>query len=213
MAFIDYSKNEITCKLVYCGPGLSGKTTNIIRIYQTVSPASRGELVSLYTSFKRTLFFDFLPVDLGEIQGFRVRFQLYSVPGQACYAAVRRLVFQGADGLVFVADSTRDRMDANLEAIRDLHENMAFYGYSNEEMPLVFQLNKRDMEDIHPPDYLIEEICSPGAPVFEASAYRNVGVRETFKEAGRRILADVKESIDREVPSTWVTGSLPDLPR
>lgn len=213
MAFIDYSKNEISCKLVYCGPGLSGKTTNIVRIFQSVNPESRGELVSLYTTFKRTLFFDFLPVDLGDIRGFRVRFHLYSVPGQACYASVRRLVFRGADGLVFVADSARERMDANLEAIRDMYENMEFYNYSAGDIPLVFQLNKRDMEDIHSVDYLKEELCTPGAPVFEASAYRNSGVRETFKEAGRRVLAEVRESITNDTPSTWVTGRMPDLSR
>jgi len=198
VAFIDYSKHEISCKLVYCGPGLSGKTTNILRIFQSVNPESRGELVSLYTSFKRTLFFDFLPVDLGDIAGFRIRFHLYSVPGQACYAAVRRLVFRGADGLVFVADSTRERMDANIEAIRDLHENMDYYNWSMGEIPLVFQLNKRDMEDIHAADYLTEELCTPGAPVFEAAAAKNIGVRETFKEAGRRILAEIREGIRRD---------------
>ena len=199
MAFIDYSKHEISCKLVYCGPGLSGKTTNIVRIFQSVNPDARGELVSLYTTFKRTLFFDFLPVDLGDIAGFRVRFHLYSVPGQACYAGVRRLVFRGADGLVFVADSSRERMDANIEAIRDLYENMEFYNYSMGDMPLIFQLNKRDMEDIHTVEYLEEELCTPGAPVFEASAYRNVGVRETFMEAGRKIMAEVREGLDKDL--------------
>lgn len=198
MAFIDYSKHEISCKLVYCGPGLSGKTTNIVRIFQSVNPESRGELVSLYTSFKRTLFFDFLPIELGDISGFRVRFHLYSVPGQACYAGVRRLVFRGADGLVFVADSTPERMDANLEAIRDLYENMDFYNYSAADMPLVFQLNKRDLGDINSVEYLKEELCTPGAPVFEASAYRNIGVRETFMEAGRRIMAEVRGLVEED---------------
>jgi mutual gliding-motility protein MglA len=199
VAFIDYSKHEISCKLVYCGPGLSGKTTNIVRIFQSVQPEARGELVSLYTSFKRTLFFDFLPIELGDIAGFKVRFHLYSVPGQACYSAVRRLVFRGADGLVFVADSARERMDANLEAIRDLYENMEFYKYPVSEMPLVFQLNKRDLEDANPADYLKEELCTPGTPVFEASAYRNIGVRETFMEVGRRVMAEVRDGLDQDL--------------
>lgn len=195
MAFIDYSRNEIFCKLVYCGPGLSGKTTNIIRIYQSAKPEYRGELVSLYTSFKRTLFFDFLPVELGEVSGYKVRFNVYSVPGQACYAATRRLVFRDADGVVFVADSLPERMDANREAVRDLYENLHFYGVPVGEMPLVFQFNKRDMDGIHSTEYLKEHLCPPGCPVFEASAYKNIGVQETFKEAGRKILAEVRESI------------------
>lgn len=206
MAFINYSKNEISCKLVYCGPGLSGKTTNIVRIFQSVKPESRGELVSLYTSFKRTLFFDFLPVDLGTIEGFKIRFHLYSVPGQACYASVRRLVFRGADGLVFVADSSRERMDANMEAIHDLYENMDFYNYSLSEMPMVFQLNKRDIENPTPVGYMMEELCAPGAPVFEASSLSNVGVRETFLEVGRRIVADVREELDKELKADEVAS-------
>ena len=210
MAFINYSKREISCKLVYCGPGLSGKTTNIIRIFQSVKPESRGELVSLYTSFKRTLFFDFLPVDLGTIEDFKVRFHLYSVPGQACYASVRRLVFRGADGLVFVADSARDRMDANLEAIRDLYANMEFYNYSIGEIPLVFQLNKRDVDDPIPLSYMMEELCTPGAPVFEASALKNVGVRETFLEVGRRIVAGVREDLEAGVEEGEVSIRIAD---
>ena len=157
MPFINYANQEVNCKLVYCGPGMCGKTTNIQQIYRSIKPDFRGRLVSLYTEAERTVFFDFLPVDLGLVCGFRVRFHLYSVPGQVFHAAVRRLVFRGVDAAVFVADSQRSRMDANYEALRDLQENLGHYGVEVTRLPYALQLNKRDLHDIHNVDFLTRE--------------------------------------------------------
>ncbi|UCF37238.1 MAG: gliding-motility protein MglA [Acidobacteriota bacterium] len=188
MSFVNYARREVNYKLVYCGPGLSGKTTNIVQLYRSARPDHRGRLVSLYTQLERTLYFDFLPIDLGRISGFNVRVHMYSVPGQVCYAATRRQVFRGADGIVFVADSNRNRMDANLEAIRDLKENFRFYGVQSRDLPYVLQLNKRDLPDIHEVSYLTEHLRIGSEPVFQAIAGRNQGVQETLKEIVRRIL-------------------------
>ncbi len=195
MPYINYARREINYKIVYCGPGLSGKTTNITQIYRSVKPRARGRLVSLYTEMERTLYFDFLPLNLGEVRGFRVRVHLYSVPGQVCYAAPRQLVFRGADGMVFVADSSRTRMDANREALRDLKENLQYYNLDVRNYPYALQLNKRDVSDIHESDYLVRELQLDDEPVFEAVASQNNGVRETLKDVIRQILVNIEQEI------------------
>ena len=145
MSMINYASREINCKLVYYGPGLGGKTTNLEYVYGKVNPDTRGKLISLATEQERTLFFDFLPVDLGSIRGFKTRFHLYTVPGQVYYNASRRLILKGVDGIVFVADSQAERMDANIAAMQNLYENLADYGYDPTQIPIVLQWNKRDL--------------------------------------------------------------------
>jgi mutual gliding-motility protein MglA len=200
VAFINYSNGEVNCKLVYCGPGLSGKTTNILQIYRSVRPESRGRLISLYTETERTLYFDFLPIELGLVGGYRVRLHLYSVPGQVFYAATRRLVFRGVDGIVFVADSQIDRMDANYEALRDLRENLGHYGLELETVPYALQLNKRDLDDIHGVQFLTDELRLGGEPVYQAIAAENEGVRETLKDVARQLLFKLQADLT-EVPA------------
>jgi hypothetical protein len=150
MTFINYASREINCKIVYYGPGLCGKTTNIQWIHAQANPAKRGKLVSLATETDRTLFFDFLPLDMGTIKGFKVRFHLYTVPGQVYYNASRKLILKGVDGIVFVADSQIERMEANQEAMQNLYDNMAEYGYDLTKMPFVIQYNKRDLPNAAP---------------------------------------------------------------
>src|SRR5574339_454055 len=145
MSMINYASREINCKLVYYGPGLGGKTTNLEHVYKKVSPSTRGKLISLATETERTLFFDFLPVDLGTIRGFRTRFHLYTVPGQVYYNASRKLILKGVDGIVFVADSQIDRFDANVESLMNMHDNLSEHGLATEKIPLVMQYNKRDL--------------------------------------------------------------------
>lgn len=200
MAFINYSNGEVNCKLVYCGPGLSGKTTNILQVYRSVRPESRGRLVSLYTEMERTLYFDFLPIDLGLVARFRIRLHLYSVPRQVFYAATRRLVFRGVDGIVFVADSQIERMDANYEALRDLRMTAAHYGLDVETIPYALQLNKRDLENIHDVQFLTDELRLAGEPVYQAIAAENEGVRETLKDVARQLLLKLQGELT-EVPA------------
>jgi hypothetical protein len=150
MSMINYASREINCKLVYYGPGLGGKTTNLEHIYSKVSPSTRGKMISLATETERTLFFDFLPVDLGTIRGFKTRFHLYTVPGQVYYNASRKLILKGVDGLVFVADSQIERMEANVESMQNLYDNMAEYGYDLAKIPFVIQYNKRDLPNAAP---------------------------------------------------------------
>jgi signal recognition particle receptor subunit beta len=150
MSMINYASREINCKLVYYGPGLGGKTTNLEHIYSKVSPTTRGKMISLATETERTLFFDFLPVDLGTIRGFKTRFHLYTVPGQVYYNASRKLILKGVDGLVFVADSQIERMEANVESMQNLYDNMAEYGYDLTKIPFVIQYNKRDLPNAAP---------------------------------------------------------------
>src|SRR5438445_8801969 len=150
MSMINYASREINCKLVYYGPGLGGKTTNLEHIYGKVSPNTRGKMISLATETERTLFFDFLPVDLGSIRGFKTRFHLYAVPGQVYYNASRKLSLKGVDGIVFVADSQIEREEANQEAMQNLYDNMAEYGYDLTKMPFVIQYNKRDLPNAAP---------------------------------------------------------------
>jgi mutual gliding-motility protein MglA len=171
MSMINYASREINCKIVYYGPGLGGKTTNLEFVYGKVSPNTRGKLISLATETERTLFFDFLPVDLGTIRGFRTRFHLYTVPGQVYYNASRKLILKGVDGVVFVADSQRDRAEANLESMQNLYDNMAAYGYDLTRMPFVIQYNKRDLPNAAPLPEL-QEMLNPGWEVLETSRQR-----------------------------------------
>jgi signal recognition particle receptor subunit beta len=172
MSMINYASREINCKIVYYGPGLGGKTTNLEHVYQKVSPNTRGKLISLATESERTLFFDFLPVDLGTVRGFRTRFHLYTVPGQVYYNASRKLILKGVDGIVFVADSQVDRMEANQEAMQNLYDNMAEYGYDLTRMPFVVQYNKRDLPNAAPLPEL-QAALNPGWEVTEAPRQRN----------------------------------------
>jgi len=188
MPMINYASREINCKLVYYGPGLGGKTTNLEYVYNKVRPETRGKLISLATETERTLFFDFLPVDLGTIRGFHTRFHLYTVPGQVYYNASRRLILRGVDGVVFVADSQAERMDANLAALENLYENLAEYGYDANQIPIVLQYNKRDLPNIVPVDELRAQLNPGGLPDFEAVAVRGIGVFDTLKAVSKLVL-------------------------
>ena len=171
MSMINYASREINCKLVYYGPGLGGKTTNLEHVYKKVAPSTRGELISLASESERTLFFDFLPVDLGTIRGFKTRFHLYTVPGQVYYNASRKLILKGVDGIVFVADSQVDRMEANQESMQNLYDNMAEYGYDLTRMPFVIQYNKRDLPNAAPLSEL-QMALNPGWEVTEPARQR-----------------------------------------
>jgi signal recognition particle receptor subunit beta len=173
MSMINYASREINCKIVYYGPGLGGKTTNLEHVYGKVSPDTRGKLISLATETERTLFFDFLPVDLGTIRGFRTRFHLYTVPGQVYYNASRKLILKGVDGVVFVADSQTERMEANMESMQNLYDNMAEHGYDITRMPFVIQYNKRDLPNAAPLGEL-QAALNPGWEVTEAARQRAV---------------------------------------
>lgn len=164
MSMINYASREINCKLVYYGPGLGGKTTNLEHVYGKVSPDTRGKMVSLATETERTLFFDFLPVDLGSIRGFKTRFHLYTVPGQVYYNASRKLILKGVDGVVFVADSQIERMEANIESMQNLYDNLAQYGYDLTKIPFAVQYNKRDLPNASPVTDLQEQL-NPGWPL------------------------------------------------
>jgi len=171
MSLINYASREINCKLVYYGPGLGGKTTNLEYIYEKVAPASKGKMISLATETERTLFFDFLPVDLGTIRGFKTRFHLYTVPGQVYYNASRKLILKGVDGVVFVADSQMERMEANIESMQNLYDNMAQHGIELTRLPFVIQYNKRDLPNAAPLAQL-QEALNPGWPVEDPARQR-----------------------------------------
>ena len=171
MSMINYASREINCKIVYYGPGLGGKTTNLEHVYGKVSPDTRGKLISLATETERTLFFDFLPVDLGTIRGFKTRFHLYTVPGQVYYNASRKLILKGVDGIVFVADSQIERMEANQEAMQNLYDNMSEYGYDLTRMPFVIQYNKRDLPNAAPIKDL-QAALNPGWELYDPSRMR-----------------------------------------
>lgn len=188
MSMINYASREINCKLVYYGPGLGGKTTNLEYVYNKVNPDTRGKLISLATEQERTLFFDFLPVDLGTIRGFKTRFHLYTVPGQVYYNASRRLILKGVDGLVFVADSQAERMDANIAALENLYENLSDYGYDPAQLPIVLQWNKRDLPSAVPTDELRRQLNPMGLAEFEAVAVEGVGVFDTLKAVSKLVL-------------------------
>jgi signal recognition particle receptor subunit beta len=188
MSMINYASREINCKLVYYGPGLGGKTTNLEYVYNKVNPETRGKLISLATEQERTLFFDFLPVDLGSIRGFKTRFHLYTVPGQVYYNASRRLILKGVDGLVFVADSQAERMDANIAALENLYENLADYGYDPGQLPIVLQWNKRDLPSAVPVDELRRQLNPMGLQEYEAVAVTGGGVFDTLKAVSKLVL-------------------------
>lgn len=191
MSFINFAAREINCKLVYYGPGLGGKTTNLQVVYDNAP--NKGKMISLATESDRTLFFDFLPLDLGTVRGFKTRFHLYTVPGQVFYDASRKLILRGVDGVVFVADSQEERMDANLESLENLQENLKEHGYDFQKIPYVLQLNKRDLPSALPIDALKKELVRKNEPVFEAIAFKNVGVFETLKEVARLVLGELKK--------------------
>jgi signal recognition particle receptor subunit beta len=193
MSFINYPLREISFKIVYYGPGLGGKTTNLEYIYENTIPAAKGRMIELKTGSDRTLFFDFLPLEIGVIRGFKVRLQLYSVPGQVIYNASRQLILKGADGVVFVADSQIDRMEANIISMENLQANLAEQGSSIEAVPLVVQYNKRDLDAIVPVEELRAELNPMGALDFEASARSGAGVFDTLKAMARLVLNDYSQ--------------------
>ncbi len=170
MTFINYVSREINCKIVYYGPGLGGKTTNLQYLYDATNSDNKGKLISLATETERTLFFDFLPIDLGQIRGLRTRLHLYTVPGQVFYDASRKLILRGVDGVVFVADSQEERLDANLESITNLEQNLREHGFELSKIPYVLQLNKRDLPNAMPVDQLKKLLSVKGEPVYEAVA-------------------------------------------
>lgn len=188
MSMINYASREINCKLVYYGPGLGGKTTNLEYVYEKVRPETRGKMISLATETERTLFFDFLPVDLGSVRGFKTRFHLYTVPGQVYYNASRRLILKGVDGIVFVGDSQVERMDANLASLQNLFENLADYGYDPMKIPIVIQYNKRDLPNTVGVDELRAQLNPSGWPDYEAVAPQGVGVFDTLKQVSKMVL-------------------------
>ena len=192
MSFINYSSREIILKIVYYGPGLSGKTTNIKFIYAATNPDARGKLISLETKAERTLFFDFLPLSLGEIRGFKTRFHLYTVPGQVFYDASRKLILKGVDGVVFVADSQVERLDANIESLENLRENLEEQGYDLDKLPYVVQYNKRDLPTAVDAGYLREELNPTRVPDFEAVATTGMGVFDTLKAVAKQVLIELK---------------------
>lgn len=193
MSFINYASREINCKLVYYGPGLCGKTTNLQYIYKKVNPEARGKLISLATETERTLFFDFLPLELGTIRGFKTRFHLYTVPGQVFYDASRKLILKGADGVVFVADSQAERMESNIESLSNLEINLAEQGMNLDKIPLVLQYNKRDLPNVVPLEELQQALNHRNVPWFEAVAPQGIGVFETLKAAAKLVLQEMKK--------------------
>ena len=192
MSFINYAAREINCKIVYYGPGLGGKTTNIQWIHEKTRADAKGKLISLATETERTLFFDFLPIELGTIRGFRMRFHLYTVPGQVFYDASRKLILKGVDGVVFVSDSQEARMDANIEAVRNLNENLKEQGYDLATMPYALQLNKRDLPSAVALAELEKALRIKDEPIFEAVATTGEGVFDTLKSIIKLVLKDLK---------------------
>jgi signal recognition particle receptor subunit beta len=193
MSFINYLSREINCKIVYYGPGLCGKTTNLQYIYNKTNPDAKGKMISLATETERTLFFDFLPLALGEIRGFKTRFHLYTVPGQVFYDASRKLILKGVDGVVFVADSQIARMEANVESLENLRTNLAEQGYSLDKLPYVIQYNKRDMPGIAPVEELRSLLNPTSVPEFEGVASTGVGVFDTLKSVAKLVLSALKK--------------------
>jgi signal recognition particle receptor subunit beta len=192
LSFINFAAREINCKIVYYGAGLGGKTTNLQVIYQKTADQQKGKMISLATETERTLFFDFLPLDLGSVRGFKTRIHLYTVPGQVFYDASRKLILRGVDGIVFVADSQEQRMDANVEALENLMSNLKEHGYDFNKIPYVLQLNKRDLPNILPIDLLATELRKKNEPIVEAVAFQGVGVFETLKEIAKQVLTELK---------------------
>ena len=195
MALFNYATRELSAKVVYYGPGLSGKTTNIEMVHHLLKPEQKGRLISLPTETDRTLFFDFLPLDLGQIKGFKVRFHLYTVPGQVFYNATRRLVLQGVDGVVFVADSQVDMMNSNIESLKNLRDNLATYGKKLEELPFVMQYNKRDLKKITSAKEMSAQLNDLNVPAYEGVAKDGIGVTETLVGISRLVYANLRKSL------------------
>ena len=193
MTFINYASREINCKIVYYGAGLCGKTTNLQWIYEKTNQSAKGKLISLATETERTLFFDFLPLELGTIRGFKTRFHLYTVPGQVFYDASRKLILKGVDGVIFVADSQEARMDANIESLKNLGANLKFQGYDLKTVPYVLQLNKRDLKDAVPVDTMLKALRLRNEEFYEAVAPKGTGVFETLKAVARHVLVSLKK--------------------
>jgi signal recognition particle receptor subunit beta len=194
MSFINYSSREINCKIVYYGPGLCGKTTNLQYVYAKTNPDAKGKMISLATETERTLFFDFLPLSLGEIRGFKTRFHLYTVPGQVFYDASRKLILKGVDGVVFVADSQIERMEANLESVENLRVNLSEQGYDLDKVPYVVQYNKRDLPNIATVEELRRLLNPRNVPEYQAVAPTGVGVFDTLKAVAKQVLTELKKS-------------------
>ncbi|MEW6685744.1 MAG: ADP-ribosylation factor-like protein [Candidatus Edwardsbacteria bacterium] len=194
MSLINYSSREINCKIVYYGPGLGGKTTNIRYVYSKIAPEARGKLISLATELDRTLFFDFLPLDLGTIKGFKTRFHLYTVPGQVFYNASRKLILKGVDGIVFVADSQVERLEANVESMQNMIENLSEHGLVLDNIPFVMQYNKRDLPNIVSVEELQRQINQRGVLEFEAVATMGYGVFETLKAVSKSVIKALSSS-------------------
>jgi signal recognition particle receptor subunit beta len=197
MSFINYSSREINCKIVFYGPGLCGKTTNLQYIYKKTNPDSKGKMISLATETERTLFFDFLPLALGEIRGFKTRFHLYTVPGQVFYDASRKLILKGVDGVVFVADSQIERMEANIESIENLRINLAEQEYDLDKIPFVIQYNKRDLPNIVPLEEMKKALNPTSVPDFEAVAMEGAGVFDTLKAIAKLVIMELKRGQER----------------
>jgi signal recognition particle receptor subunit beta len=206
MVVFNYSGKEINAKIVYYGPGLSGKTTNLERIYSKTAPHLRGKMVSMKTKVDRTLFFDFLPIEGGEIAGFNIRFLLYTVPGQVYYNATRKLVLKGADAIVFVADSQAEELAANRESLKNLRENLHEHGKDLEEVPLVIQYNKRDLPSALPIEKLDEELNPDHVPSFESVATTGTGVFETLEATTKLVVAELRKQLGQEQEAETESG-------
>ena len=193
MSFINHMAKEINCKIVYYGPGLCGKTTNLQHIHDTTKPEAKGKMISLATETERTLFFDFMPLDLGMVRGYKVRFHLYTVPGQVFYDASRKLILKGADGVIFVADSNPGRMEANVESVENLEQNLATYNLSLAQLPYVIQYNKRDLPEVSSLEELRAAINPLKVPDFEAAAKSGTGVFETLKGLAKQVLTKLSQ--------------------
>jgi signal recognition particle receptor subunit beta len=191
MSFINYASREINVKLVYYGPGLCGKTTNLQYVYEKTNPNAKGKLISLATETDRTLFFDFLPLDLGTVRGFKTRFHLYTVPGQVFYDASRKLILKGVDGVIFVADSQEARMDANIESIENLQRNLQEHGFDLTTIPYVLQLNKRDLPTAVSIEEMIRVLRLKNEPYFESVALKGIGVFDTLKACAKQVLLEL----------------------
>lgn len=191
MSLVNYSSREITCKIVYYGPGRSGKTTNLQHVHASLPDDRKSQMVSLATETDRTLFFDYLPLDLGSISGFQTRLQLYTVPGQVYYNATRKLVLRGADGVVFVADSQREKLEENVESLRNLQENLIEQGFDIREMPFVLQYNKRDLPGVVPVEELDDLLNFRGVPALSATAVTGQGVFDTLRAISELVLRDL----------------------
>jgi mutual gliding-motility protein MglA len=192
MSFINYMAREINCKIVYYGPGLCGKTTNLQFIYERTNPDAKGKMISLATETERTLFFDFLPLSLGEIRGFKTRFHLYTVPGQVFYDASRKLILKGVDGVIFVADSQVERLEANQESVENLRTNLAEQGYDLDKLPYVVQYNKRDLPNVMEVEELRRQLNPTGVPDFEAQARTGEGVFDTLRAVSKLVLSELR---------------------